>query len=455
MTHPKSPAIAIQWNEAALLSIESCSTSPPLAARALAMLHTAMYDAWSVYEKCAISTTTAMYIKRHTSCTEDDIIKSICYAAYRVLTDLFWLALEPSKRNNFRDIMIQCKYDPDDCSLDLSKAQGIGNLVARLIIEYHRGDGSNQQGLLFHFAPWEDYTGYKPQNDPAPAPVTDINKWQPLTVNGKIQKSLLPHWSLVKPFALSSSRQFRPVRPFNNNDNPTEFKNQSYELIQISERLTDAQKVVAEYWSDGPGTATPPGHWCKITKYVIETKSYDLEHAIKLFFAVCNALHDAAVACWECKRRHDAVRPITAIHELYRGKKIKAWGGPGKGTVEMDGADWIPYQLSNFITPPFAEYVSGHSTFSMAAATVLCSFTGSDNFQANYIVKKGSSLIEPNITPAFDIKIDWPTFSSAAAQAGESRLFGGIHFRRANDMGQQLGSSVGKCVWEKAVFYFH
>ncbi|HEV8083744.1 MAG TPA: vanadium-dependent haloperoxidase, partial [Chitinophagaceae bacterium] len=176
---------------------------------------------------------------------------------------------------------------------------------------------------------------------------------------------------------------------------------------------------------------------------------------IKLFFALCNAMLDVSIAVWECKRRYDSVRPITAIHELYRGRIIKAWGGPFKGTVEMDGKDWMPYQLSNFVTPPFPEHVSGHSTFSRAAATILQSYTHKDIFEGCFLVKKGSSRIEPGKTPSVDIMLDWPTFTAAAEEAGVSRLYGGIHFKRGNDLGQKLGAAVGKCVWEKAVYYYN
>ncbi len=447
--------LALQWNQLTLDAIKYSNTSPPLAARALAMVHTAMFDAWSVYNKCAISTTTAPYIKRHTQGSgEDEVQKTFSYAAYRVLTDLFWLALPPDKRNMFRDLMVKCNYYPDDCSFDITTAAGIGNLIARLVIDYRRGDESNQQGMLFHFAPWNDFTGYQPVNPPEHLPVKDINHWQPLLVNEKVQKFLVPHWGLVKPFALEYGRQFRPGPPFNSKDFPVEFKKQSLEIILISESLTDKQKAIAEYWSDGPDTYTPPGHWCEIAQFIAERENYDNTHCIKLFFALSNAMLDASIACWECKHYYDSVRPITAVHELFRGRKIRAWGGPFKGTVEMDGKDWMPYQPSNFVTPPFAEHVSGHSTFSRAAATILQSFTRSDHFKGCTLIKAGSSEIEPGKTPAEDIMVDWPTFTAAAEEAGMSRLYCGIHFTRGNEYGQMLGEVVGKCVWEKAKYHF-
>ena len=137
--------LVVQWNQLTLEAIKITNTSPPLAARALAMVHTAMYDSWSVYNKCAFSTTTSRYIKRYgENCGENEIEKTFSYAAYRVLTDLFWLKLPVAKRNVFRDLMNQCDFNPDDCSMDITTAAGIGNLVARLILDYHHGDEANQ-----------------------------------------------------------------------------------------------------------------------------------------------------------------------------------------------------------------------------------------------------------------------------------------------------------------------
>lgn len=448
--------LSLQWNQLALEAIKITNTSPPAAARALAMVHTAMYDAWSVYNKCAFSTTTSRYIKRfEENCDQNEIEKTFSYAAYRVLTDLFWLALRPEKRNMFRDLMNQCNFNPDDCSMDISTASGIGNLIARLILDYHHGDEANQQGILFHFAPRTDFTGYQPLNPPEPASLKDINHWQPLLVKNKTQHFLAPHWPLVKPFALQFAKQFRPDPPFNSKETPNEFKKQAQEIIAISESLSDKEKAIAEYWDDGPGSYTPPGHWCDITQFICEKEKYNNKDCIKLFFTLTNGFLDASVASWECKRRYDSVRPITAVHELYRGRIIRAWGGPFKGTVEMDGKDWMPYQKPDFITPPFPEYVSVHSAFSKAAAYIINAYTKKESFDGCFLVKKGSSLIEPGKTPSVDIMLEWPTLSAAAEEAGMSGLYGGIHFKKANEVGQKLGTLVGKCVWEKAMIYFN
>jgi hypothetical protein len=173
-----------------------------------------------------------------------------------------------------------------------------------------------------------------------------------------------------------------------------------------------------------------------------------------MFFVLTNAILDAGIAAWDAKRAYDSVRPVTAIPFLYKGKKIRAWGGPGKGTVEMDGSRWIPYQPATFPTPPFPEYVSGHSTYSAAAARILALWTGSDRFEGTATFPAGSSKIEPGLTPAHPVVLKWDTFTDAANEAGTSRRIGGIHFRRADFAGRLLGRLVASQAWSKAQSYF-
>ena len=173
-----------------------------------------------------------------------------------------------------------------------------------------------------------------------------------------------------------------------------------------------------------------------------------------MFFVLTNAVFDAGIAAWDMKRAFDSVRPATAISLLFQGKKIRAWGGPGKGTIEMDGSQWIPYQPTTFPTPPFPDYVSGHSTYSAAAASILANWTGSDRFEYSVTFAAGSSRIEPCVSPTHPVALSWPTFTDAANEAGMSRRYGGIHFRQADLVGRQLGRMVAAKVWAKAQIYF-
>jgi hypothetical protein len=160
------------------------------------------------------------------------------------------------------------------------------------------------------------------------------------------------------------------------------------------------------------------------------------------------------IASWEAKIYYDYVRPITAIHYLYTGQRVQAWAGPGRGTKRILGEDWRPYQPTTFPTPPFSEYVSGHSTFSASAAEILKRFTGSDTFGLSIVIPAGSSRVEPGLVPSRDVTLTWPTFSSASDEAGISRLYGGIHFRDGDLNGRRLGRQVGESVWNKAQYYF-
>ncbi|HEY6267597.1 MAG TPA: hypothetical protein VIX11_04815 [Candidatus Acidoferrum sp.] len=120
----------------------------------------------------------------------------------------------------------------------------------------------------------------------------------------------------------------------------------------------------------------------------------------------------------------------------------------------MDGAQWIPYQPATFPTPPFPDYVSGHSTYSAAAARILMLWTGSERFGESVTLPRGSSKIEPGVTPAQPVTLKWETFEEAANEAGMSRRYGGIHFARADLAGRQLGRLVADKVWPKTQNYF-
>jgi len=112
------------------------------------------------------------------------------------------------------------------------------------------------------------------------------------------------------------------------------------------------------------------------------------------------------------------------------------------------------YQPITFPTPPFPDFVSGHSTYSAAAASILTSWTGSDRFGYSVTIPAGSSEIEPGITPTHPVVFRWETFTDAANQAGTSRRYGGIHFRRADLAGRMLGRVVAANAWARAESYF-
>jgi hypothetical protein len=270
------------------------------------------------------------------------------------------------------------------------------------------------------------------------------------------QRFLGAQWCFVTPFALSKGDEFRWVAQTLGpaTYGSTEYHEQAEELVQISAGLTDRQKMISEYWSDVPNSDQPPGHWLVFAQWVSARDHHTLDDDVKMFFALSNAMFDSGIAAWDMKRTYDSVRLATAIPFLFSGKKIRTWGGPGKSTVEVDGAQWVPYQPATFPTPPFPDYVSGHSTYSAAAASILAAWTGSDHFGYSGMLSAGSSKIEPGITPAHSIVLKWDTFTDAADEAGMSRRYGGIHLRRADLAGRKLGRLVAAKVLARARSYF-
>jgi hypothetical protein len=176
-----------------------------------------------------------------------------------------------------------------------------------------------------------------------------------------------------------------------------ECQEQAEELVALSAGLTDRQKVIAEFSNDGPNTEQPPGHWALFARWISERDHHSLDDEVKMLFVLSNATFDAGIAAWDAKREYDSVRPVTAIPFLFRDKTIRAWGGPREGTIEMDGSQWIPYQAPTFPTPPFPGYVSGHSTYS-AAAAIPELWIGNDHFGDSVTLPAGSSKIEPGVT---------------------------------------------------------
>ncbi len=182
---------------------------------------------------------------------------------------------------------------------------------------------------------------------------------------------------------------------------------------------------------------------------------HDDDRDVRLYFALANALFDASIAAWEAKRYYDSVRPITAIRYLMQGQLIQGLGYQGSDSTlqAIAGEAWVPYQSPVAPQPPIPEHVSGHSTFSAAAAQVLGLFTGSDKFNFSVTILPGSSQFRPQF-PDKAITLHWDSFSDAAADAGISRIYGGIHFDNANLAGRSLGQQVGALAYAKAQAYW-
>ncbi|MGF1625796.1 MAG: DUF6851 domain-containing protein [Alphaproteobacteria bacterium] len=494
--------IVLNWNEAILAAVRVNPPRPTVSSRALHILHNAIYDAWAAYDGVAVGTRYGDALRRPAAeRTEDNMSVAISYAAHRALS-----ALYPQNQAIF-DAMMEARDLPVDFSnLDPATPAGVGNLAANAVLAYWAEDGSNWQN---NFA---DAIGYSAVNGPDVDPTSeslDPNHWQPLTVptgavvdergqpivdpnnpdSFRVQGFLTPQWGIVQPFAMPSGDAVRPPAPPVYGDHSPyvdavgrsttshqAFLDQFREVVEISGRLADPvvggpYRCIAEFWADGPRSDTPPGHWNQIAQGIALRDGLDIGQAAQLYFVLTGAMHDAAIAAWDAKLAYDTIRPITAIRHIWGGETIQSWAGYGLGVQEISGSAWVPYQESNFVTPPFPDYVSGHSTFSMSAATAIAGYVGSDTFydpdNPTTIMLDLDDEPGPDILGRFvdaDLSFDtydgppmvlqWPTLFDAARQAGLSRLYGGIHFQDSNLRGQEMGSAIGQLALQRARTFF-
>jgi hypothetical protein len=453
--------LVLVWNDQALEAIRKLPPAPTVAARALAMVHTAIYDAWAAYDPLAVGTRLGAKLRQpQAERTQANKDKAVSFAAYTALMDLFPF---PARQEIFTAKMASL-YGPEFAS-DTTAPATVGFTAAQAVLDYRHVDGSNQANG------YADTSGYSPVN--SWDQVREADHWQPLCVPLPApgttdcpapQKFVTPHWRDVTPFALTSADQFRPdhgpaVTVLKGKPSDA-FRKEVDQQLTFSAGLTDLQKVIAQYWEDPPGSETPPGHWNLFAQWVSRRDHHNLDTDAKVFMALNNALLDAGITAWDAKRQWNSVRPITAVRWLKRGQLIQAWGGPYQGTKTIRGEDWQPYQRANFVTPAFPEYLSGHSTFSAAAALLLKAATGSDTFGMSVTIAAGSSTVEPRTAtqpgvPAAPVTLSWKSFTAAADQAGISREYGGIHFNDGDFEARQAGEDVGLLVWSKAKGYFN
>lgn len=250
-----------------------------------------------------------------------------------------------------------------------------------------------------------------------------------------------------------------------------DFIEQAEEVISLSAALTDEQKIIAEFWEDGGGTAFPPGTFMAFAQFVSARDGHSLDQDAKMFLAMANAVMDAGISTWQAKVEFDYVRPVRLIRDLGElgligeegvdentgeaGWVIQAFGGfnedgTGRGTQTILAENFITFQRPGADpSPPFSEYTSGHSAFSAAGAEVLRLITGSDHFGGSVTFEVDSIQFE-NGVPENEVTLMWETFTDAADEAGLSRLYGGIHFNDGDLNGRSLGRDVGAAAYDTA-----
>lgn len=283
----------------------------------------------------------------------------------------------------------------------------------------------------------------------------------------------------------------------------------------------DYTRVLAQFWADGPNSETPPGHWFSILNKAMDHPEFvrkfngtgdvldPLEYDIKAYFILGGALHDAAIAAWGVKGWYDGTRPVSAlrwmadrgqssdparpnfdfagiqlvpgyIEQVEAGDPLAGPNGEHIGKIKLytwqafdsisnpatDIADvgWIlaekywPFQRKTFVTPPFAGYISGHSTYSRSAAEAITLLTGDEYFpggMGEYHIAANSGFLGVEKGPSVDVTLQWATYRDASDQTSLSRIWGGIHPPEDDIPGRTIGIEVGTAAFYKAKSYFY
>src|SRR5690606_14388226 len=285
-----------------------------------------------------------------------------------------------------------------------------GETVAKHILQWSGSDNYKQT---------RSFPKYTVDNDPA--------TWKPTPP--AYMDGVEPHWNKVRTFALDSAGQFKPVSPTPfSEEEESKFYKEAYEVYHTGRELSEEQKEIAMFWDCNPFVMnvkghvmfatkkiSPGGHWLAITHQACIKEKKSMAESAEAYALVSVALMDAFVSCWDEKYKSNLVRPETYINQ------------------HID-ENWTPLLQ----TPPFPEYTSGHSMISNAAAVVL-----TDLFGENY-----------NFTDSTELEFGMPprsfdSFKGAAAEAAVSRLYGGIHYRPACEVGAVVGERIGEFVIER------
>jgi len=384
--------VITDWNSVMLEAIRNESTSPPLAARNMAIVHAAIFDAIN-----AIGRTCDPYLFHPNPPPGASPAAAVIGAAHESLVRLY-----PSQTALFEATLNRTL---DTVSPGQSRDDGftLGQLVAFLTLAWRGADGSSTA------------FPYIPGTNPG-----DWRRTPPF-----LRPPELPQWPYVIPFTMTNGAQFRPAGPPSlTSTQYTRDFNLVKDLGAIDSTIrTPEQTLIARFWSDFSFTVTPPGHWNQIAQNVATNRPNTLIQNARLFALLNLAMADAGIASWDAKYAYNLWRPVTAIREA---------DGDGNPDTEAD-LNWTP--LLN--TTPFPEYISGHSTFSSAAAIVLASFYGTDHISFT----AGSDTL-PGVFRTYD------SFEAAAEEIGLSRIYGGIHFLSADLDGLEAGHQIGEHVFQ-------
>lgn len=480
--------LVTRWSEAYLQAIREAKPSAPVVSRLLAVAHTCIYDAWTAFDAKAVGVhfnTRGEQRLKPVDVNERNRGIALSFAAHDCGAQLL-----PKSAPLFAQLLE--KSWPERRPEDIP-AENLGHAAAQAVLQGRANDGANAGGELGCRYPgaapeYCDYSAYEPRNGPTLVlDRIDPVRWQPISTGEGYQLPLAPYWGKVRPFSFVSAAAYLGEYPIPKPRLPKapgspRYQQQVDEIIQDSRLLGDERnamrKAMALYWAEGPGGIQLPGQLAEMAQFVAKRDKLNLDQSAKLFFALHNAAFDAGIVVWHLAYQQDYGRPISLVRHALRGKSVLAWGGPGAqwdGRINaitgkpygynrwVRGEEWAPYGPGSTFdqrwTPAMPEYVSSHAAFAAAGAQVLKMFTGSPNFGFEAAVDPTAEAWRPALIegPELQAAHRWryPSFVSAANQAGWSRRYAGVQFEDGDLVARAMGKRIGHQVWEKAWYLFN
>ncbi|PID68595.1 MAG: phosphatidic acid phosphatase [Flavobacteriales bacterium] len=321
------------------------------------------------------------------------------------------LVFSEDKVMNYRDSLYQSWENSDSETFSVSKNYGLQ--VAEHVKEWMNSDHYHETRTMPKFSVF----------------IEDAARWQPTPPD--YMDGIEPHWGKIRPFVIDSAAQFKPAKhPDFSLKKDSDFYKELLEVYETGKKIraigNDSEEIqIAQFWDCNPYVSThkghlmfakkkitPGAHWIGIGKIAAKKANADFDRVIYAYTKTAIAINDAFISCWDEKYRSNLIRPETLINQ------------------HLD-ENWMPVLQ----TPPFPEYTSGHSVVSGAASTALTDVFG-DNFEFDDTTEVPYGLPVRSFS----------SFNKAADEAAVSRLYGGIHYRAAIDIGLKQGRELGKFV---------
>ena len=386
--------------------------SPPVASRVFAYPNIAAYEIIALHNDDYLSL--AGQLKELTAIPKPDASKTLNYQMAALVAHMELskrLIFSEKKIEVLRDSLYRTWKDKSETIFTTSKVYGLK--VADYIGKWMKKDNYDQTRTMPKFTVDTD----------------DQTRWQPTPP--AYMDGIEPHWNKIRPFVIDSASQFKPAPPppFSLAED-SDFYKELKEVYDISNVITkngdDSEEVkIAQFWDCNPFVSvtrghlmfatkkiSPGAHWIGIAKIAAKMTQSDFDKTIYAYTKTSIAIADAFISCWDEKYRSNLIRPETLINQFI-------------------DENWQPVLQ----TPPFPEYTSGHSVVSGAGSTALTSIFG-DGF-----------TYDDDTEVAYGLPVrSFTSFTHAADEAAISRMYGGIHYRMAIEVGVKQGRDLGNFV---------